>query len=131
MNERAARHAPELSSPNLGEVLEDVLLQAKTLVQAELSLAKREITSEVRGTIGALVLLGIGVMFLQAGLTTLGVLLIAAFGPGVAAAVVVALLAVIGAAFTVVAVQKLRQKKLPQTTERLALDAKQVVEAVK
>ncbi len=131
MNERAVRHAPEVGSPNLGEVLEDALLQAKTLVQAELSLAKREITSEVRGTFGSLVLLGVGAMFLQAGLTTLGVLLIAAFGPGVAAAVVVVLLAAIGAACAVVASRQLNRKKLPQTSERLALDAKQVVEAVK
>jgi uncharacterized membrane protein YqjE len=131
MNERAMRHVPDEGPPNLGEVLEDVLLQAKTLVQAELSLAKREIASEVRGTVSSFVVLGVGVMFLQAALTTLGVLLIAALGPGIAAALVVAAFAAIGAVCTVVAIQKLQQRKLPQTSERLALDAKQVVEAVK
>lgn len=131
MNERAMRQAPDAGSPNLGEVLEDVLVQAKNLVQAELSLAKHELTSQARATVGSLIVLGVGVMFLQAALTTLGVLLITAFGPGGIAAVVVAVLAAIGAACALVASRQLQGKKLAQTSERLTLDAKQVAEAVK
>ncbi|MES1173610.1 MAG: phage holin family protein [Myxococcales bacterium] len=121
----------ESTPRNIGDVLEDALLQAKTLLQAELSLARHELSSELQGAYGSLLLLTIGAMFLQAALVTLGVALLLAFGAGVAAAVVVAVFAAVGGTCALLAVRGLSKRKLPRTTARLALDAKQVLETVK
>lgn len=131
MTESAVKRAPNAPAPNFGDLVEDALLQAKTLIQAELSLAKREVQSEVKGASSSLVLLLIGAMFLQAALVTLGVLLVLALGAGLAASSVVVVLAAVGVACAFVAVRELGKRKLPRTSARLALDAKQVLETVK
>jgi hypothetical protein len=130
MNHPAAEPASS-SAPNLGELLESTLHNAKTLLQAELSLAKRELSSELTSMLSSVGLLIAGAFFLQAALTTLGVLLVMAFGIGIAAVAVVVVLAGIGAALLVVALRALERKKLPRTTARLALDTQQVMETVK
>jgi len=131
MIESSVKRAPERPTPDLGDLLEDALHQAKSLLQAELSLARRELVTELKSTASSLLLLVVGVMFLQAGLVTLGVLLLLALGVGVASAGVVIALAAVGAALLLIARRGLAQRKLPHTTARLALDAKQVMETVK
>ena len=129
--ERSPARTTPNAPPNVGDLLEDVLYQGKTLVQAEFSLAKRELTGELKAAVGALGLIAGGVMFLQAGLVTLGVTLVMTFGIGWAAVAVVIALFASGAVLVLLAIRSLEQRKLPRTTERLALDAKQVMETVK
>jgi uncharacterized membrane protein YqjE len=131
MTESSLKSAPEQPTPDLSDLLEDALQQAKSLVQAELSLARRELVTELRTTASSLVLVLVAVMFFQAALVTLGVLLVLALGIGVASAAVVLALAVIGAAVLLFARHSLAQRKLPHTATRLKLDAKQVMETVK
>ena len=95
MPDRASEQA-NAAAPNLGQLLENTLHHAKELLQAEASLARRELSSEVSSAFGSIGLLAIGVMFLQGALTTLGVVLVLAFGVGVAAIALVAGLAAQG-----------------------------------
>lgn len=118
-------------APNLGDLLEDALVQAKTLVQAELALARGELKSELARAVSSVLMLIVGAMFLQAALATLGVLLVMAFGVGVAATAVVVGLAGIGVVLALLGMRTLERKKLPQTTARITADAKQVLETVK
>ena len=130
MFESAAPRSAEKSRPNLGDILEDALHQAKSLVQAELSLARRELVGEVSSAYSALGLLAAGAVLLTAGLATLGVLLVLAFGVGIAAAAVVVAFLALGTVLVVMACRSLERKKFPRTSARLALDAKQVMETV-
>jgi len=129
MFESAAPKPPP--APNLGDLVEDALLQAKNLLQAELSLARGELKSELKQAVGSAALLGMAAMFFQAALVTLGVLLVLALGVGVASLAVVVALAVIATVFAVVGLRSLQLKPLPRTTARLSSDAKQVLETVK
>jgi uncharacterized membrane protein YqjE len=131
MSESVAKVSHESAPRNIGDVLEDALLQAKTLIQAELSLARHELSSELQGAYGSLLLLSIGAMFLQAALVTLGVGIVLAFGGSVAAVVVVAVFTALGCTCALLAARALGKRKLPRTTARLTLDAKQVLETVK
>lgn len=131
MTESAVKRTPDSAPPNFGDLVEDALLQAKNLVQAELSLARSELSSEVKGAFGSLLLLSIGAMFLQAALVTLGVLLLLTFGVGIASGVVIAVLVAVGLTCLLIAARALGSRKLPRTSARLALDAKQVLETVK
>ena len=117
-------------APNLGDLVEDALHQAKTLVQAELSLARAELKGELRQVLGSVLLFGVGAMFLQAALVTLGVFLVLALGVRGEALLVVLGLMAIAAVFLVLGVRS-AELKLPRTTERLSKDAKQVLETVK
>ena len=130
MSEQIARK-PETPEPNLGDLVEDALRQAKTLVQAELSLAKRELTIEVTSTFDSLLWIAAGAFFAQAALTTLGVLAVLALGVGIAALCVVLALAAISATLIMIGAHALKHRRLPNTKARLALDAKQVMETVK
>ena len=131
MPDRASEQA-NAAAPNLGQLLENTLHHAKELLQAELSLAKREFSSEVSSAFASIGLLAVGVMFLQGALTTLGVVLVLEFGVGVVAVTLVVALAVIGVVCSAVALRALERRKLPRTTARLALDAQQVaMETVK
>jgi uncharacterized membrane protein YqjE len=131
MTESFVKHAPTPPPPDLGDLLEDALHQAKSLVQAEFSLARRELVTELNATTSSLVALLVGVMFLQAALVTLGVLLVLALGVGIASAAVVVALAVIGGAVVLFARQALAQRNFQHTAARLTRDAKQVLETVK
>jgi uncharacterized membrane protein YqjE len=131
MTESVAQRSTEPTTRNMGDVLEDALLHAKTLIQAELSLARQELSSELHGALGSLLVLSVGAMFLQAALLTLGVLLIIAFGVGIASGVVIAVFFAIGATCVALAGRALSRRKLPRTAERLSRDAKQVLETVK
>jgi hypothetical protein len=126
MPDRASEQA-NAAAPNLGQLLENTLHHAKELLQAELSLARKEFSSEVSSAFSSIGLLAVGVMFLQGALTTLGVVLVLAFGVGVAAVALVVGLAVIGVVCSVVALRALERRKLPHTTARLALDAQEVM----
>ena len=123
--------APKPPEPGLGDLIEDALHQAKTLVQAELSLARGELKNEVKQALGSAIVLGAGAMCLQAALVTLGVLLVLALGVGAASALVVLGLLAFAALFVVLGLRSLRHSKLPRTTARLTSDAKQVLETVK
>lgn len=123
--------APKPPEPGLGDLIEDALHQAKTLVQAELSLARGELKNELKQALGSAIVLAAGVMCLQAALVTLGVLLVLALGVGAASALVVLGLLACAALFVVVGLRSLRGSKLPRTTARLTSDAKQVLETVK
>lgn len=123
--------APKPSAPNLGELVEDALLQAKTLVQAELSLARGELKSELKQVLGSAVLLAAGAMCLQAALVTLGVLLVLALGVGAASALVILGLLAIAALFLILGLRSAKVGKFPRTSARLSSDAKQVLETVK
>jgi uncharacterized membrane protein YqjE len=131
MTEPSVKRAPTPSPPELGDLLEDALHQAKSLVQAEFSLARRELATELKATTSSLVALLIGAMFLQAALVTLGVLLVLALGVGIASAAVVVALAVIGGAVVLFARQALAQRGFQHAAARLTRDAKQVLETVK
>jgi hypothetical protein len=130
MLETSVSRAPDKAAPNLGDLVEDALNQAKSLVQAEFSLARRELLSELKTAAGSLLGALVGLLFLQAALATLGVLLVLALGVKLGIAVVVGFVA-IGAAGLLSARRALRMRLLPRTTDRLALDAKQVMETVK
>jgi hypothetical protein len=130
MSETSLNRTPEKPAPNLGDLLGDALDQAKTLVQAEFSLARGELVSELKTAAGSLVGALVGLMFLQAALATLGVLLVLAVGMSIGV-VVVAGFAAIGIAGLLIARRALRLRALPRTSARLALDAKQVMETVK
>ena len=123
--------APKPPAPNLGDLIEDAMHQAKILVQAEFSLARGELKSELHQALGSAILLGAGAMCLQAALVTLGVLLVLALGVSVASVVVVLALVAIAAVLLVLGVRSLQRSKLPRTTARLSSDAKQVLETVK
>ncbi|HEY1533068.1 MAG TPA: phage holin family protein [Polyangiaceae bacterium] len=131
MTEPSVKRAPAPSPPDLGDLLEDALHQAKSLVQAEFSLARRELATELSATTSSLVALLIGVMFWQAALVTLGVLLVLALGVGIASAAVVVALAAVGSVVVLVARHALAQRNLQHTAARLTRDAKQVLETVK
>jgi uncharacterized membrane protein YqjE len=118
-------------APNLGELVEDALQQAKTLVQAELSLARRELRGELKRALGSALLLGAGAMFLQAALLSSCVLLVLALGGGIASVAVVLALVAIAGLLLLLGVRSARGEKLPRTTARLSRDAKQVLETVK
>jgi hypothetical protein len=130
MPEPAAERA-HAAPPNLGDLLENTLHHAKSLLQAELSLARRELSGELSAAYGSLGLLVVAAMFLQAALSTLAVVLVLAFGVGVTAVGLVVLLAAIGGVLMVIALRSLERRKLPRTTARLAMDAEQVMETVK
>jgi len=117
--------------PSLGQLLEKTLHHAKDLVQAEISLAKHEVSSEISSALGAVAWLIAGLMFLQAALTTLGVLLVFELGGGAIAASVVVLMTSLGLAMCLLAKRGLEKRKLPQTSAHLGLDAQQVMETVK
>lgn len=123
--------APEKPSPNLGDLLEDVLHQSKSLVQAEFSLARREFVADLKTTASSLVVVIFGVLILQAALATLGVLLVMAFGVGVGGAAVVVGFFAVGAVVLVWGLRSIERRKLARTSARLSLDAKQVMETVK
>jgi uncharacterized membrane protein YqjE len=123
--------APKPPQPDLGDLIEDALHQAKTLVQAELSLARGELKNELKQALGSAVMLGAGAACLQAALVTLGVLIVLALGVGAASACVVLGLVAFAALFIVFGVRSVRRSKLPRTTARLSSDAKQVLETVK
>ena len=131
MFESPTPRAPEPAQPNLGDLVEDALHQAKTLVQAELSLARRELTNEVTSTFDSLIWLACGALFAQAALTTLGVFAVLALGVGVASLGVVLGLAVVSTALFSIGIRALKQRGLPKTGARLAMDAKQVLGTVK
>jgi uncharacterized membrane protein YqjE len=123
--------APKPPAPNLGDLVEDALHQAKTLVQAEFSLARGELKAELKQALGSALLLGVGAMFVQAALVTLGVLLVLALGVGVASILVVLGLGAIASVLLVLGVRSARLERLPRTSARLGADAKQVLETVK
>ncbi|HKO50291.1 MAG TPA: phage holin family protein [Polyangiaceae bacterium] len=127
MVDSAVTKQPE---PNLGELMEDALHQAKTLVQAEFSLARAELKGELRQMLGSTLLLVVGAMFAQAALVTAGVVLVLALGVGGESAIVVLGLFALAALFLVLGVRS-AQLKLPRTAARLSKDAKQVLETVK
>jgi len=107
------------------------LHQAKTLVQAEISLARGELKQELKQALGSALLLGAGVMVLQAALITLGVLLVLALGVGAASVLVVLGLVAFAALLLLLGVRSVRHRRLPSTTARLSSDAKQVLETIK
>jgi len=117
--------------PNLTDLVEDALQQAKTLVQAEFSLARGELKNEFKQALGSALLLGAGAMCLQAALVTAGVLLVLVLGVGVASALVVLGLLSIAGVLLLLGVRSLQRAKLPRTTARLRADAKQMLETVK
>lgn len=131
MNEAVVKRSADTVPRNVGDVLEDALLQAKTLIQAEVSLARHELSSELKAAYGMIALLAVGAMALQAALVALGVWVMLAFGVGVAALVVIAALTAAGCACALVALRGLGKTKLPDTRARLASDAKEVLETVK
>lgn len=131
MPESTLKRAPDQPTPDLGDLLEDVLHQAKTLMQAELSLARRELVTEVKTAAGSVVLLIVAVMILQAALVTLGVLLVLALGVGLASAGVIVGLAVIGTAILLFSRRALTRQNVANPLRRLTVDAKQVMETVK
>jgi uncharacterized membrane protein YqjE len=131
MFEPATTHGAEHDSPNLGKLLEDALLQAKTLVQAELSLARSELKGELTAVYGSLLLIGISALFLQAALVAGSVLLVMSLGAGALAGAVVFAFALVGATFLLFARRALAAIKLPRTMARLTADATQILETAK
>ena len=131
MFESDPRRNAQDAAPHLGQLLEDTLQQAKNLVQAELSLARRELASELAVALSSLLLLVVGVVLAQAGLCTLGVLLVLSLGVGYTSLAVVSASVVLGVSLAAHACRSLQKRKLPRTTARLALDAEQVLETVK
>jgi len=120
--------APKPTEPGLGDLVEDALHQAKTLVQAELSLARGELKDELKQALGSVVMLAAGAMCLQSALLTLGVLLVLALGAGAGSALVVLGFLAFAALFGLLGLHSLRRSKLPRTKARLSSDAKQVLE---
>jgi uncharacterized membrane protein YqjE len=111
--------------------LEDALIQARKLIQAELSLARRELHSELTSASSVLLFLAIGAMLLQAALVTLAVLVVMTLGPGYAALAVVGGLLLAGAACALLAKRALQHKKLPRTLARLSTDTREILESAK
>ena len=124
------RGAPTETASNVGDLVEDVLLQAKTLLQAELSLARREIALELGAARALMVWLTVGVLCIHAALVSLGVLLVLWLGAGYGA-LTVAVLAVAGVSCTGVALRRFQGRKLPRTTDRLRSDAQHILATLK
>ncbi len=123
--------APEKPAPNLGDLLEDVLHQAKSLFEAELALAKRELVSDLKSGAVSVALVAVALLFLQAALTTLGVLLVMTVGAGFGGALVVVGMLAVSVTALLFARHLLARRKLARTSARLTTDAKQVMETVK
>jgi len=122
---------PKPPPPNLSELVEDALHQAKTLVQAELSLARDELKSELKQALGSALMLAAGAIVLQAALATLGTLLVLALGVSLASGLVVLGLLVLAGLLLMLGFRGARRRKLPRTTARLSSGAQQVLETVK
>jgi len=123
--------SPKPPAPNLTDLVEDALHQAKTLVQAEFSLARNELKSELKQALGSALLLVFAAMCMQTALATLGILLVLALGVSFASAAVVLGFVLLAGALLLLGLRSVRRSKLPRTTARLSSDAKQVLETVK
>ena len=115
----------------LGDLLEDALLQARNLVQAELTLARAELKGELKVAVASVLMLVTAAMFLQAGIVVFGVVLVVAWGASAASYVVVAALLAVGVALALLALRGLAKDHLVQTAARLSTDAKQLMETAK
>ncbi len=77
--------------PSVAQALEKTIHDALQLARTEIALAKQEVTEQARSAGRAVVFLLVAVMFLQAAITTLGVLLLSLGGVALGFAVVGAL----------------------------------------
>jgi len=120
------------SSNELGvaAVLEKTLQDTLALARAEIALAKKEVLAQARALGSSAVLLLAGFVFLQAAITTLGVLLVLLLGATALGFVIVGGLLLIAAVLALVGLRGIRQIKL-HSVERAELDVREIAEAVK
>jgi len=125
----AGEPAPGTSSA--AQILEKTVQDGLALARAELTLAKREALEQARAWAGSALLAVLGVLFLEAALVTLGVLLVLLLHASALGFVVVAVLFAIALGFGLVARRALQQLKGPSAPARAELDAREVVAAIK
>jgi cytochrome c biogenesis protein CcdA len=116
--------------PSAAHLLEKTLHDGLELARAEISLAKREVAEQARAMSSSALFFVAGVMFLQAAITTLGVLLVLLVHSTALGFAVVGGLLLVAAALGLVGVRVVKGFKL-NAPERLKLDARKIAEAVK
>ncbi len=115
--------------PSVAHVLEKTIQDALHLARAEITLAKQEVAEELGSAARSAVSLLVGVMFLQAALTSLAVLVLMLRGAALGFAVVGGLFAV-AVVLGLLGIHGLKRRNL-HTVARLKLDVREVAEAVK
>jgi len=119
------------SSPeSIGSVLEDALTNVRVLVSAELSLARRELSSKVSSAWSSVALMAFGFMCMQAGLVALAVLLVLFSGSTWAGLVTGLALLGAGGVLMGIAWRGFQRLNLDRTSERLTDDGQRVLDAV-
>ena len=116
--------------PSAGHLLEKTLQDGLELARAEIALAKRELAEQARAIANSAVFFVAGVMFLQAAITTLGVLLVLLVHSTALGLAVVGGLVLVAVALGLTGLRLVKGFKL-NTPRRLKLDAQKISEAVK
>jgi len=116
--------------PSLGHTLEKTIEDALALVRAEIALAKREATDKLGSLAKAAIFVFAGTVFLQAGLTSLGVLLLLTLRGTALGFVVVAGFFAVAGVLALVGVRLLKDHP-SRTPDRLKLDGRALTEALK
>ena len=116
--------------PSVAQTLEKTIHDGLELARAELALAKRELGEQARAAAHSALFLLAGLMFLQAAVSSLGVLLILILGATPLGFVVVGGLVIVAAALGLVGIRAAKQNKF-DSAERIKLDMREIAEAVK
>jgi uncharacterized membrane protein YqjE len=112
------------SAPTTGELVKQVLVEARELVTLEVRIAKAELREELERTTRAAIAFGIAFGFVVLALAAFVVAVILAFGGTVVAALLVgAALSVLGAVAVGVAVASVPKSVLDRTRAQVKQDA--------
>ena len=116
--------------PTVAQTLEKTAHDALELARAEIALTKRQAIEQARSMARSAIFLVAGVMFVQAALTSFGVLLVLVLrGPAPGLALVAGLLAV-AALLATIGIRVLKANHV-QSASRLERDVREIIEAVK
>jgi uncharacterized membrane protein YqjE len=119
------------AEPTTADLVREALNDARTLMQAEVQLAKNELKSEVVAARSGAIALGLSLVFAIAGITMLFVALALAIFPGPVPALVIGALLLAGAGLGAWTGTKLLPKKpLENTRKRLETDIEIVKDQV-
>jgi hypothetical protein len=117
-------------APSVAQVLEKTIRDALQLVSAEIAVARADATEQVRSAARSAVLLAVGVMFLQAAVTLLGVAVLLVVRDTALGFAVVGALVAIALVLGILAIRGMKRHEM-RGAERLKLDARAIAEAVK
>ncbi len=124
INARENAADPLDPAERIATLADDAVAQAKELVRAELSLAKDELTKELKAAAFAVGLGILSLIFLHSGyLVLIAAIILALSGKALAAVVVGVALVLCAAGAAFAAYRAFKHRHLPRTRERLAQDA--------